>query len=60
MNEVMHKILRETIEIQLSKSPQRAKEFIDRWCKWDELTEYIASTLQKLGIKPYKEIRINL
>lgn len=60
MDEVMHKILRETIDVQLSKSPQRAKEFIDRWSEWGELSEYIASTLQKLGIKPYKEIRIHL
>lgn len=60
MDEVMHKILRETIDVQLSKSPQRAKEFIDRWSEWGELHEYIASTLQKLGIKPYKEIRIHL
>lgn len=60
MDEVMHKILRETIDVQLSKSPQRAKEFIDRWSDWGELHEYIASTLQKLGIKPYKEIRIHL
>ncbi len=60
MDEVMHKLLRETIDVQLSKSPQRAKEFIDRWSEWGELSEYIASALQKLGTKPYKEIRIHL
>ncbi len=60
MDEVMHKLLQETIEIQLSKSPQRAKEFIDRWTAWNDLSAYIAKTLQDLGIKPYKEIRTYL
>lgn len=60
MDEVMHKLLRETIDVQLSKSPQRAKEFIDRWSDWGKLAESIAATLRKLGIKPYKEIRTYL
>ena len=58
--EVMQKILQETIEVQLSKSPARAKAFIDENTAWGELHEYIAKTLQSLGIKPYKDIRTYL
>lgn len=60
MPEVMNNILRETIEVQLSKSPKRALQFIEQNGDWGELHEYIAQTLQKIGIKPYKDIRIYL
>ena len=60
MPEVMNKILEETIEVQLSKSPERAKKFIDDNTEWNQLHDYIAKTLQSLGIKPYKDIRTHL
>ena len=60
IDDAIHRLLHETIEVQLSKSPQKAKEFIDRYTTWDNLTEYIAETLQQLGVKPYKEIRTYL
>lgn len=59
MPEVMHKILEETIRIQLSKSPAEAKKFIDRYTDWSELHEYIASVHKRLGLKPYKQIRMH-
>ena len=55
--EVMNKILAETIEVQLSKSATKAKEFIDKYTEWKDIHNYIAKTLQEIGIKPYIEIR---
>jgi len=60
MPEAINKILEETIEVQLSKSSKRAKEFIDFNSEWNELHDYIATTLKNLGIKPYKDIRTYL
>ncbi len=60
MEDAMNKILQKTIEVQLSKSAQNAKKFIDENSEWDSLHEHIAKTLVELGIKPYKEIRIFL
>ena len=60
MPKVMRQILVETIEVQLSKSPKRARQFIEENGEWGELHEYIASTLQRIGIKPYKDIRTYL
>ncbi len=57
MNEAMHKILDETIAIQLSKSPEKAKAFIDRYSTWSDISEHIAKVQKELGIKPYKDIR---
>ncbi len=54
---VMQKILRQTIEVQLSKDTGCAKAFIEKYSDWGELHQYVADTLQRLGIKPYKEIR---
>ena len=54
---VMDKLLAETIAVQLSKSSTKAKEFIDRYTNWSETSAHIASEIQKLGVKPYKEIR---
>ena len=50
-------ILEETIRIQLSKSPEEAKKFIEAYTNWDDLHEYIASVHKRLGNKPYKRIR---
>ena len=54
---VMNKILEETIEVQLSKSPDKAKSFIDKYSAWSDIHRYIADTLVKIGIKPYIEIK---
>ncbi len=56
MPSVLEKLLQETIEIQLSRSPQKAKAWIDRWTEWQEIQIYVAEVLQKLGVKNYIEI----
>ena len=55
--EAMNKILDETILVQLSKSPEKAKNFIDKYSEWKDIHRYIAKTLVEIGIKPYIEIR---
>ena len=50
---VMYHLLQETIEIQLSKSHEKAKAFIDKWSDWTDTMEYISTVQKKLGIKPY-------
>lgn len=57
MPATMNKILEETIEIQLSKSPAKAKSFIDKYSNWGDIHQHIADTLRQIGIKPYIEIR---
>ena len=57
--EVMHKILEETIAVQLSKSPEEAKKFIDKYSNWSDIHEHIAKVQQELGIKCYKVIRMH-
>lgn len=52
----MYELLSEVIDIQLSKSPQKAREFIEKNTTWNELHEYIAQTHKKLGLKKYKNI----
>lgn len=54
---VMNQILEETIAIQLSKSPEKAKSFIDKYSTWSDIHQYIAKTLVEIGIKPYIELR---
>ena len=54
--EVINKLLKETIEVQLSRSPNFAKVWIDKYTQWEDLHIYIANTLQNLGIKNYIEI----
>ena len=56
MPQAVSKLLDETIEIQLSRSPQKAKAWIDKYTKWEDLQIYIADTLQSLGVKNYIEI----
>lgn len=56
---VMEDLLQETIEVQLSKSSEKAKQFIDKYTEWTELCQYIADVQQKLGLKNYIEIRDN-
>lgn len=53
---VMYKFLTETIEVQLSRSTDKAREFINRWAYWGEWSKYIAAVQQELGVKPYIKI----
>ncbi|MFV0626824.1 MAG: hypothetical protein ACK5N8_05705 [Alphaproteobacteria bacterium] len=56
-NSVMKAFLAETIEVQLSKSPKVAADFIEKYGKWGKESARIAKFLQELGLKPYKDIR---
>ena len=49
-------LLKEIIKVQLSKSPETAKVFVDRWTAWKEMNEYIANFKKNLGIRPYINI----
>ncbi len=53
IDEVMQKLLSETIFVQLSKSVQTAQEFVEKWTDWSDINEYIADVQKKLGRKPY-------
>lgn len=55
-HDVAYELLAKTIELQLSKSPEKAKEFIDRYTTWGEYSQYIAQVHKDLGIKNYIEI----
>lgn len=54
---VMTKFLAETIAVQLSKSPKKAKEFVDRLTTWGRYSAKIAALHEELGLKPYIEIK---
>lgn len=53
---VTYRLLEETIKVQLSKSVEVAKDFINRWAVWGEWSRYIAGVQQELGVKPYIKI----
>ncbi len=53
---IIDNLLEETIKVQLSKSPEVAKKFINRWAYWSKHSKRIAKELIKLGIKNYKLI----
>jgi len=56
IDEVMKKLLSETIFVQLSKSVQTAQEFVEKWTDWSDIHAYIADVQKKLGQKPYINI----
>ncbi|MBP3346037.1 MAG: hypothetical protein J6L86_03270 [Alphaproteobacteria bacterium] len=56
--QVMRQLLEDTVEIQLSMSPQKAKEFIERYSVWSDVSQKIAAVHAELGVKPYKDIKM--
>ena len=52
----IYELLTKVIEVQLKKSPEFAKQHIQKYSTWNELHEYIAETQKKLGVKKYKNI----
>ena len=52
-HDVVYKMLKETIEVQLSKSSAKAKEFIDKYTTWGKTSQYIAKVQNELGVKNY-------
>ncbi len=53
---VFHRLLEETIGVQLSKSGETAAAFVEQYTEWSLLSQKIAAVRQELGIKPYKRI----
>lgn len=56
-HDVIMAMLKETIEVQLSKSAEKAKAFIDKYTNWGKVPQYIAMVQKELGVKNYIEIR---
>lgn len=56
LDNVLHKMLDETIAVQLSKSPAQAESFINKYTQWGEYSVKIADIHKELGLKPYKKI----
>ena len=52
----MYELLSKVIAIQLSKSPQKARQYIEENTTWTQLHEHIAETHKKLGLKKYKNV----
>ena len=56
-HDVVYAMLKETIEVQLSKSSEKAKAFIDKYTHWGKYSQYIAEVQKELGVKNYIEIK---
>ena len=57
--QVVRALLEDIIKVQLSKSPDYAKQYIDKWSAWTEMQQYIAEYKRSLGVKPYIDIVMN-
>lgn len=53
---VARRMLEDIIDVQLSKSPEKAKEYIDKWTFWSDISKFIAEFKINLGVKPYIDI----
>jgi len=58
-HEVAYALLEETIALQLSKSPEKAKAFIDKYTTWGEHSQYIAQVQKETGIKNYIALHLH-
>lgn len=56
VSSAMYELLTQVVDIQLSKSPEKARKYIEENTYWGELHEYIAETHKKLGLKKYRNI----
>lgn len=56
-HDVIMAMLKETIEVQLSKSAEKAKAFIDKYTQWGKVPQYIAMVQKELGVKNYIAIK---
>lgn len=52
----IYELLTKVIDIQLSKSPEKARKYVEENTEWSDLHEYIATTQKKLGLKKYKNL----
>lgn len=53
---VLAQLLDETIAVQLSRSPEKADAFVEKYTQWTDISEHIAGVHRELGLKPYKKI----
>lgn len=53
---VLQDLLSEVVEIQLSKSPDKASKFIGKYSTWGKYSKKIEKFIKELGVKPYKII----
>lgn len=56
IHDVAYALLEETIALQLSKSPEKAKTFIDKYTVWGEFSQYISEVQKEIGVKNYIEV----
>lgn len=56
MPKVCRMMLEDIINVQLSKSAECAKAYVEKWNAWSELSQYIADFKLNLGVKPYIEL----
>lgn len=56
MPQVCRAMLEDIISVQLSKSPEYAKEYVEKWTDWSKMSQYVADFKLKLGVKPYIEL----
>lgn len=56
MPQICRAMLEDIISVQLSKSPEYAKEYIEKWTDWNKISQYVADFKLKLGVKPYIEL----
>lgn len=52
----MYELLTKVVDIQLSKSPEKARQYIEENTEWNKLHEHIAATHKLLGLKKYRNI----
>lgn len=52
----MYELLTKVVDIQLSKSSEKARQYVKDNTEWTEIHERIAKTHKELGIKKYKNI----
>ena len=55
-HQASYDLLEETIALQLSKSPEKAKKFIEKYSTWGEHSQYIAKIQQEIGVRNYIEL----
>ena len=56
MPKVCRMMLEDIINVQLSKSAECAKAYVEKWNAWSELSQYVADFKLNLGVKPYIEL----
>jgi hypothetical protein len=53
-------MLEDVVKLQLEGDPDKAKEFADKYRKWNDTLQYVSQVKQQLSPKPYKIIETPL